>query len=107
MYRHPFVPLAEQDGLLVIAIHDPGNLPALDELELLLKHPLRLVVSTKDAIMAVLTRGEGGRRALKEIVGDYRPDFLPVGGRGGEALSIPEDAHDQSPGGQDWEPHVF
>src|SRR5438105_13336998 len=26
MYRHPFVPLAEQDDALVIAIPDPGNL---------------------------------------------------------------------------------
>src|SRR3989442_5763307 len=67
MYRHPFVPLAEQDGLLVIAIHDPGNLPSLDELELLLKHPLRLVVSTKDAIMAVLTPRGGEGQGLEEF----------------------------------------
>src|SRR5437879_3649107 len=97
MYRHPFVPLAEQDGLLVIAIHDPGNLPALDELELLLKHPLRLVVSTKDAILAVLTRSEGSSQALKDIEADYRPMLLREDERGDEVLSIEKIAKDQSP----------
>src|SRR5256884_618418 len=97
MYRHPFVPLAEQDGLLVIAIHDPGNLPALDELELLLKHPLRLVVSTKDAILAVLTRSEGSSQALKDIEADYQPMLLREDERGDEVLSIEKIAKDQSP----------
>src|SRR5256884_3059255 len=97
MYRHPFVPLAEQDGLLVIAIHDPGNLPALDELELLLKRPLRLVVSTKDAILAVLTRSEGSSQALKDIEADYRPILLREEERGDEVLSIEKIAKDQSP----------
>src|SRR3989442_9296589 len=97
MYRHPFVPLAEQDGLLVIAIHDPGNLPALDELELLLKRPLRLVVSTKDAILAVLTRSEGSSQALKDIEADYRPILLREDERGDEVLSIEKIAKDQSP----------
>jgi type IV pilus assembly protein PilB len=97
MYRLPFVPLAEQDGLLVIAIHDPANLPALDELELLLKHPLRLVVSTKDAILAVLTRSEGSSQALKDIEADYRPMLLREDERGDEVLSIEKIAKDQSP----------
>src|SRR5207249_4431258 len=97
MYRHPFVPLAEQDGLLIVAIHDPGNLPALDELELLLKRPLRLVVSTKDAILAVLTRSEGSSQALKDIEADYRPMLLREDERGDEVLSIEKIAKDQSP----------
>src|SRR3989449_5096434 len=97
MYRHPFVPLAEQDGLLIVAIHDPGNLPALDELELLLKRPLRLVVSTKDAILAVLTRIEGSSQALKDIEADYRPILLREDERGDEVLSIEKIAKDQSP----------
>src|SRR5437660_3584195 len=97
MYRHPFVPLAEQDGLLIVAIHDPGNLPALDELELLLKRPLRLVVSTKDAILAVLTRSEGSSQALKDIEADYQPMLLREDERGDEVLSIEKIAKDQSP----------
>src|SRR3989441_2279063 len=97
MYRHPFVPLAEQDGRLVIAIHDPGNLSALDELELLLKRPLRLVVSTRDAILAVLTRSEGSSQALKDIEADYRPILLREDERGDEVLSIEKIAKDQSP----------
>ncbi|HEY6261301.1 MAG TPA: pilus assembly protein PilB, partial [Nitrospiraceae bacterium] len=36
MQRHPFIPIAEHEGRLTIAISDPQNLLALDELELLL-----------------------------------------------------------------------
>jgi type IV pilus assembly protein PilB len=97
MYRHPFVPLAEQDGMLVIAIPDPGNLPALDELELLLKRPLRLAVSAKDAILAALTRSEGSSQALKDIEADYRPILLREDEQGEEVLSIEKIARDQSP----------
>ena len=97
MYRHPFVPLAEQDGVLVIAIPDPGNLPALDELELLLKRPLRLAVSSKDAILAALTRSEGSSQALKDIEADYRPILLREDEQGEEVLSIEKIARDQSP----------
>src|SRR5207244_11868090 len=100
MYGHPFVPHAEQDGLSVIAIPDPGNLPAMDELELMLKRPLRLVVSTKDAILAALTRSEGSSQALKDIEADYRPILLREDERGDDVLSIEQIAKDLSPGGQ-------
>src|SRR5687768_2321627 len=40
MQRHPFIPIAEHRGRLTIAIPDPQNLLALDELELLLGYPL-------------------------------------------------------------------
>src|SRR5437016_5587778 len=72
MHRHPFVPLGEQDGVLTIAIPDPQNLLGLDELELLLNRPLRLVVTPRVAILAVLARSEGSSQALKELEAEYR-----------------------------------
>src|SRR2546422_7204945 len=97
MYRHSFVPLAEQDGLLVIAIHDPGNLPALDELELLLKHPLRLVVSTKDAIMAVLTPGAESGHGLEGNDEGHRPSYLSEDEAGGGESDLRQKAQDPRP----------
>src|SRR3989442_13719571 len=97
MYRPPVVLLADQDGLLVIAIHDPGNLPALDELELLLKHPLRLVVSTKDAIMAVFNPRARSRHGVKDIYADYPPILLLEEEPGDGVAVISENSPDQSP----------
>ncbi|MFZ3014361.1 MAG: pilus assembly protein PilB, partial [Nitrospira sp.] len=47
MQRFPFIPIAERDGVLTIAIADPNNVLGLDELELLIGKPLELIVSTK------------------------------------------------------------
>ena len=73
MHRHPFVPLGERDEMLVIAMPDPNNFSALDELEMLLKRPLQLAVSTRAAILAALSRSEGSSQTLKEIEAEYRP----------------------------------
>ena len=72
MQRYPFIPIAEQDGVLTIAVADPANLLALDELELLLNRSLRLVVSPRPAIQAALGRGEGASHALRELEAEYR-----------------------------------
>ena len=97
MYRHPFVPVSEENGQLAIAIHAPQNLRSLDELELLLARRLRFVVSTRTAILAALSRSEGSNQALKEIEAEYRPLLLREDERGEEVLSVEKIARDQSP----------
>ena len=97
MYRHPFVPVSEENGQLTIAIHAPQNLRALDELELLLARRLRFVVGTRTAILAALSRSEGSNQALKEIEAEYRPLLLREDERGEEVLSVEKIARDQSP----------
>ena len=72
MQRHPFVPIAEQDGRLTVAIPDPQNLLALDELELLLGRQLDLVVSPRNAILIALERSEGSSQALRELEAVFR-----------------------------------
>ncbi|TLY15916.1 MAG: pilus assembly protein PilB [Nitrospirae bacterium] len=97
MHRHPFVPLGEQDGVLTIAIPDPQNLLGLDELELLLNRPLRLVVTPRVAILAVLARSEGSSQALKELEAEYRSVLVKEDERGEEVLSVEKITQDLSP----------
>ena len=97
MHRHPFVPLDEQDGALAIAIADPMNLPALDELELMLNRPLLFRVSTKPAIYAALARSEGSMQALKAIEAEYRSVLVREDERGEEVLSVEKITKDLSP----------
>jgi type IV pilus assembly protein PilB len=96
MHRHPFVPLFEQDGLLTIAIPDPQNLLALDELELLLNRSLQLVVSPRSAILATLDRSEGSSQALRELEAEYRSVLVKEDDRGEEVLTV-DQGEDQSP----------
>ena len=97
MQRHPFIPMAEHQGRLTIAIPDPQNLLALDELELLLGRPLDLVVSPRSAILAALERSEGSSQALRELEAEYRSVLVKEDERGEEVLTIDHAGEDQSP----------
>ncbi len=97
MQRHPFIPIAEHQGRLAVAIPDPQNLLALDELELLLGSPLDLVVSTRSAILAALERSEGASQALRELEAEYRSVLVKEDERGEEVLTIDHAGEDQSP----------
>ena len=97
MQRHPFIPIAEHQGRLTIAIPDPQNLLVLDELELLLGCPLDLVVSPRSAILAALERSEGSSQALRELEAEYRSVLVKEDERGEEVLTIDHAGDDQSP----------
>lgn len=97
MQRHPFIPIAEHQGRLTIAVPDPQNLLALDELELLLGRPLDLVVSPRSAILAVLERSEGSSQALRELEAEYRSVLVKEDERGEEVLTTDHAGEDQSP----------
>ena len=97
MQRHPFVPMVEQQGRLTIAIPDPQNLLALDQLELLLGRPLDLVVSPRSAILVALERSEGSSQALRELEAEYRSVLVKEDERGEEILTIDQGGEDQSP----------
>ena len=97
MQRHPFIPIAEHEGRLTIAISDPQNLLALDELELLLGRPLDLVVSSRSAILAALERSEGSSQALRELEAEYRSVLVKEDERGEEVFTIDHEGEDQSP----------
>ncbi len=97
MQRHPFIPIAEHEGRLTIAIPDPQNLLALDELELLLGYPLDLIVSSRSAILAALEHSEGSSQALRELEAEYRSVLVKEDERGEEVLTIDHTGEDQSP----------
>ena len=97
MQRHPFIPIAEHQGRLTIAIPDPQNLLVLDELELLLGRPLDLVVSPRSAILEALERSEGSSQALRELEAEYRSVLVKEDERGEEVLTIDHAGEDQSP----------
>jgi type IV pilus assembly protein PilB len=97
MQRFPFIPIAERDGVLTIAIADPNNVLGLDELELLIGKPLELIVSTKSAILSALDRSAGSRQALRELEAEYRSVQVKEDDRDGEILTLDHSGEEQSP----------
>ena len=97
MQRHPFVPIAEVQGRLRVAVPDPQDLLGLDELQLLLGRELELIVSPKSAILTALERSEGSSQALRELEAEYRSVLVKEDERGEEILTLDHASEDQSP----------
>jgi type IV pilus assembly protein PilB len=99
MRRYQFVPVEERGELLVVAMNDPNNLPANDELEMILKRPLEISVSTSSAIQSVLKRSGGSEQAMHAVAEDFRLHLVKErdDGREEEALSLESIDKDESP----------
>jgi type IV pilus assembly protein PilB len=76
MFRHNFVPLREADGVLEIVVADPRQLPALDEISLLLKKKLRVKVATLSQINDLLKKTEQSQRVLEEVTEGFVLDVV-------------------------------
>lgn len=74
MERYRFVPMEDSGELLAIAMTDPNNVPAIDELEMILDRQVEICVSTPSAIEAVLDRSGGFTvKTEKNTLTDFPP----------------------------------
>ncbi len=97
MRRHTFVPLDERDGLLTLAVPDPQDLRALDQIERVLRREFRLVVSTPQAIQDALRQSEQNSKVMTRIQEEFRPVLIRENEKGDEVLSIEKIGKDESP----------
>lgn len=98
MYRYPFIPYQEENGVLTLILADPTNLAAIDELELILKKEIQFGIAPRGPILEAIKRSEGSGQFLKKIEADFRPVFFTVNEEGEEEiLSIEKLSKDQSP----------
>ena len=75
--RSVAIPYALEGDVLRVAVADPGNLHAIDELRLATKHSLELVVASRDDILAELQRLVRTAEAIGSVVAvdlDEAPD---------------------------------
>ena len=100
MQRHQFVPVEDaEEGSLTVAMTDPNNIPAIDELEIILNQGLDICVSTPSAIHAVLQRSGSSEQVLHAISEDFKFHIVKEkeGGEGEEILSLETIDKDESP----------
>jgi type IV pilus assembly protein PilB len=62
------IPYALEDDMLKVAVADPGNLHAIDELRLATKHSIELGVASRDDILAELQRMVRTAEAIGSVV---------------------------------------
>jgi len=77
MQRYQFVPIEDTDeGNLLIAITDPNNIPAIDDLEMILSRSIEISVSTLSAIHKVLKRAETSKEGLQTVSQDFESHII-------------------------------
>lgn len=74
--RHKVVPIDAKDGKLVVAMADPLNFYAIDDIKLVTKMDIEPVIATESDVDAVIDRyytGHSAKRVLEEIPGEMFP----------------------------------
>ena len=97
MLRFEFVPEREEDGVLSVVMADPGDVVKRDELEHLLKKPLRVKVGSRAALQDILQKSESTQRVLEEATEEFRMQVVREDEEGEEVLTIDRIAADASP----------
>ena len=88
MFRYNFVPLEERDGRLSIAIADPSQLMAIDEISVLLGKRIQTKVATASQINDILKKTEQSQRVLEEAGEGFTLDVIAEEEAVDETISI-------------------
>jgi len=97
MFRYNFVPYKYRGNTLVCVVSDPADVLMIDELELLLGHPIDVMVGTRTAIQEILKKSESSQRVLEEATEEFRVQLIREDEDGEEQLSIERLTSDASP----------
>ena len=74
--KHGALPLRVEDGRLVVAMSDPTNFYALEDLAMLSGHPVRPVIALEDEIRRVFDRAFAIGREVSDILEEAAGDSL-------------------------------
>src|SRR4029450_2547024 len=97
MLRYGFVPYRRDGKTLVIVVSDPGDLPVMGELAVLLSTPIRVTVGVRSAIESILKKSEGSTRVLEEATESFQLQLLKEDENGEDSLTVERLTSDLSP----------
>jgi len=95
MFRYHFVPVQATGGTLEIALADPRQIVAIDELAILLAKKLKVKVATHSQISDLLKKTEQSQRVLEEVTEGFTLDVVGDDEASDENLSIDRLASDE------------
>jgi len=97
MLRYGFVPYRRDARSLIIVVSDPSDLPMIDELEVLLATPLRVMVGPRSSIDSILKKSESSQRVLEEATESFQIQLLRDEDAGEDNLTVERLTSDISP----------
>jgi type IV pilus assembly protein PilB len=97
MLRYSFVPYRRDGRALAIVVADPSDLALIDELEVVLSTPLRVMVGTRYAIESILQKSESSQRVLDEATEGFQIQLLKDDDASDENLTVERLTSDINP----------
>src|SRR5262249_27883315 len=97
MFRYNFVPYKYRGNTLLCVVSDPTDVLMIDELEMLLGHPIDIMVGTRSAIQEILKKSESSQRVLEEATSEFKVQLIREDEEGEEQLTIEKLTSDASP----------
>lgn len=76
--RYAALPIRWEDGALVVAMADPGNVFALDDLRAIARAEIRPVVTTVEDVLEAITRAHRMSTEIEQIADDLSIDETPI-----------------------------
>lgn len=96
--QYHFIPIHQDGESLTIAVSDPTDVAALDELELLLDCSLQVQVASAAKLKKFIERGDlGSKKVLRDVSEDFKLQLVKETDKGEEVLSIEKLTADTSP----------
>jgi len=96
-FRHHVLPLALRENVLILGVADPGNLMALDDLRMVTKLSLRIVVADADELRRLVednylkdmlaAEAEAGETGV-EVLAEQQEDIGDIENLAGQALVV-------------------
>ncbi len=97
VYHHKLIPLKEEKGVLTVAVGDPLNIHALDDLRLLLGCRVEAVISNEEDIMEAIKEHYGvGAETVEKMVEESRADLEIVESEEKESEDLEDMSSDAS-----------
>jgi type IV pilus assembly protein PilB len=96
MFRYNFVPLRFEGESLVVAMADPSDLVAIDEVSALLRRNLIIRVAPLSEIQDLLKKSESSQRMLEEATEGFKLQLIREDESGDETITIEKITQEES-----------
>ena len=96
MFRYNFVPLRMDGASLVVAMADPSDLVAIDEVSALLGRDLIICVAPLSEIQDFLKKSESSQRMLEEATEGFKLQLIREDESGDETITIEKITQEES-----------
>src|SRR3954449_4415732 len=86
--KHQVIPVRRNGPTLIVAMADPSNIYAIDELKFLTQYNIEPVVASESALEAALSRYYDKGPDLDQVMGEFDVDNVDFSGTADEAINV-------------------